>query len=32
VSEQQFADCVLGRTPAPAHGNGASWFIFGAER
>ena len=32
VSEQQFEDCVLGRTPAPAHGNGASWFIFGAER
>ncbi len=32
VSEQQFEDCALGRTPAPAHGNGASWFIFGAER
>jgi SAM-dependent methyltransferase len=32
VSEQEFVDCVLGRTPAPPHGNGASWFIFGAER
>jgi len=32
VSEQEFTDCVLGRAPTPAHGNGASWFVFGAER
>jgi hypothetical protein len=32
VSEQEFAACALGRKPAPPHGNGASWFIFGAER
>jgi ubiquinone/menaquinone biosynthesis C-methylase UbiE len=32
LTEQDFEDCVLGRRPAPAHGNGASWFIFGAER
>jgi len=30
VSGQEFEDCVLGRREAPAHGNGASWFIFGA--
>ena len=28
----EFADCVLGRREVPAHGNGASWFVFGAER
>jgi SAM-dependent methyltransferase len=27
-----FADCVLGRRETPPHGNGASWFVFGAER
>jgi SAM-dependent methyltransferase len=32
LPEQEFRDCVLGRSPVPAHGNGASWFIFGAER
>ena len=32
VDESQFRDCALGLRPAPAHGNGASWFIFGAER
>jgi hypothetical protein len=32
VSDREFEDCALGRKPAPAHGNGASWFIFGAER
>lgn len=32
LSEQAFVDCVLGSTPTPVHGNGASWFIFGAER
>ncbi len=30
VPEKEFEDCVLGRQEAPAHGNGASWFIFGA--
>jgi SAM-dependent methyltransferase len=32
VPEASFRECCLGRQPAPAHGNGASWFIFGAER
>ena len=32
VSEEEFRECVLGRRPVPPHGNGASWFIFGAER
>jgi len=32
LDEQDFKDCVLGRRPVPPHGNGASWFIFGAER
>jgi hypothetical protein len=27
-----FEDCVLDRREAPPHGNGASWFVFGAER
>lgn len=30
LREKEFEDCVLGRREAPAHGNGASWFIFGA--
>jgi ubiquinone/menaquinone biosynthesis C-methylase UbiE len=30
VSEQEFAECARGEREAPAHGNGASWFIFGA--
>jgi len=30
VPDGDFEDCVLGRREAPAHGNGASWFIFGA--
>ena len=32
VSDAEFADSALGRRPAPQHGNGASWFIFGAGR
>jgi SAM-dependent methyltransferase len=30
VSEAQFAAVARGECAAPAHGNGASWFIFGA--
>lgn len=30
VSEADFADVALGRKAPPQHGNGASWFIFGA--
>jgi SAM-dependent methyltransferase len=32
VSEQDFAAVARGEQPAPAHGNGASWFIFGARK
>lgn len=32
VPQQEFVECVLGKRPAPAHGNGASWFIFGAVK
>jgi SAM-dependent methyltransferase len=32
VSEAEFAESALGRRPAPQHGNGASWFIFGAVK
>lgn len=32
VSEQDFAAVAHGTLPAPAHGNGASWFIFGARK
>ena len=32
LSEQAFLDAVLGRAPVAPHGNGASWFIFGATR
>jgi SAM-dependent methyltransferase len=32
VSEQEFAAVARGTLPAPAHGNGASWFIFGARK
>lgn len=27
-----FADVVIGKRPAPAHGNGASWFVFCAQK
>jgi SAM-dependent methyltransferase len=30
VPEAEFAACARGEREAPAHGNGASWFIFGA--
>ncbi len=30
VPNEEFAEVVLGKRPAPQHGNGASWFIFGA--
>lgn len=30
VPEAEFEACARGRRPAPPHGNGASWFIFGA--
>ena len=30
VPPENFRDVALGRRPAPPHGNGASWFIFGA--
>jgi SAM-dependent methyltransferase len=32
VSPAQFDAVARGEQPAPAHGNGASWFIFGARR
>jgi len=32
VSEEQFAAVARGQREAPAHGNGASWFIFGAVK
>jgi hypothetical protein len=32
VSEVQFAAVARGEQDAPAHGNGASWFIFGAVK
>lgn len=32
VSDAEFAESALGRRPAPQHGNGASWFIFGAVK
>jgi ubiquinone/menaquinone biosynthesis C-methylase UbiE len=32
VSAAQFAAVARGEQPAPPHGNGASWFIFGARR
>jgi SAM-dependent methyltransferase len=30
VPEEQFAAVARGEAPPPPHGNGASWFIFGA--
>ena len=30
VPEAEFEACARGEREAPAHGNGASWFIFGA--
>jgi SAM-dependent methyltransferase len=30
VPEAEFVACARGEREAPAHGNGASWFIFGA--
>jgi SAM-dependent methyltransferase len=32
VSDAQFAAVARGEQAAPAHGNGASWFIFGAVK
>jgi SAM-dependent methyltransferase len=32
VSEAEFAAVARGERAAPAHGNGASWFIFGAVK
>jgi len=32
VSDGEFAESALGHRPAPQHGNGASWFIFGAVK
>ena len=32
VSESEFAESARGERPAPEHGNGASWYIFGAVR
>jgi SAM-dependent methyltransferase len=32
VSEAEFAAVARGERDAPAHGNGASWFIFGAMK
>jgi SAM-dependent methyltransferase len=32
VSEAEFAAVARGERDAPAHGNGASWFIFGAVK
>jgi SAM-dependent methyltransferase len=32
VSEAEFAAVARGEREAPAHGNGASWFIFGAVK
>jgi SAM-dependent methyltransferase len=32
VPPEEFRDVALGRRAAPAHGNGASWFIFGARK
>jgi SAM-dependent methyltransferase len=31
VSDAEFIAMARGEKPAPAHGNGASWFIFGAR-
>lgn len=30
VPDEEFEACARGEREAPAHGNGASWFIFGA--
>jgi SAM-dependent methyltransferase len=32
VSDEEFAESARGLRPAPPHGNGASWFIFGAVK
>jgi SAM-dependent methyltransferase len=32
VSDAEFAAVARGERAAPAHGNGASWFIFGASK
>ncbi|MCB1623385.1 MAG: class I SAM-dependent methyltransferase [Pseudomonadales bacterium] len=32
VSDAEFAAVARGEKPAPAHGNGASWFIFGGAK
>jgi hypothetical protein len=30
IPDEEFVQSCRGEIPAPAHGNGASWFIFGA--
>lgn len=30
IPDDEFQASCLGQIPAPAHGNGASWFVFGA--
>jgi SAM-dependent methyltransferase len=32
VPDEEFAAVARGERPAPPHGNGASWFIFGARK
>ncbi len=32
VPDEDFRASALGAIPAPAHGNGASWFIFGSTK
>ena len=32
VTPEEFRDVALGRRAAPPHGNGASWFVFGARK
>ena len=32
VPDEEFERSCRGEIPAPAHGNGASWFIFGARK
>jgi hypothetical protein len=32
VNDAEFSAVARGERAAPAHGNGASWFIFGARK
>jgi SAM-dependent methyltransferase len=32
IPDEEFEKSCRGEIPAPAHGNGASWFIFGARK